>query len=128
MRGHQAYEEQIYCPTLRLSHNPMIFGFQERNRLADTLRVLVVYESARLSQLSPLLTCFRLHAIGTHMVPDTVQSSESVAACRSPVVTPYCCDRLAQPAVLGDKVWPEQFPALEFGALELLAGSVPGGR
>jgi hypothetical protein len=118
----------MYCPAVRLSHNPIIFGFQERNKVVDMLRILVVYAFARLSQLSPLLTCLRVHALGTHVVLDTVQSSESVAACRSPVVTPYCCDRLAQPTLLGDKVWLEQLPELELGALELLAGSVPGGR
>lgn len=86
----QAYEEQMYCPIVRLSHNPMIFGFQERNNVADTLRALVVYAVVRLSQLSPLVTWLRVHALGTHVVSTTTQSSESVAACKSPVVTPYC--------------------------------------
>lgn len=86
----------------------MMFGFQDRNKLVDILRVLVEYSFARLSQLSPLLTSSSVHALGTHVLADTVQISEPVADCRSPVVTPYSCDRLAQPALLGDKVWLEQ--------------------
>jgi hypothetical protein len=105
-----------------------MLGFQDRNKAVDTLRVLVVYAVARLSQETPLLVSWSVHPRGTQVALDTVQSSEPVAVWRAPVVTPYCWDRLSQPELPGDNVWPIQVPELVPESLELFAGSVPGGR
>lgn len=73
-----SYAEHTYCAA-RLSHSPIMLGFQDMNKVVDTLSVLVVKLAARSAQESPLLVSWSVHALGTQVVLDTVQSSEPVA-------------------------------------------------